>query len=112
MAREGLEQPVKRAGRGSVGNRDQQGRPVLAARRENLAAEYEETRGVVGAILDLRRQHLEAVDLRRGLPCDGGGAPLVARATGGLAVARYGHELDTGQVLLQPGAALRERLRV
>ena len=71
---------MERAGRVGIGHGDQQCSPVLPAGREQLAAEHEEARGVVGAILDLRRQDFESVDLRCGLPRDRSRAALVARA--------------------------------
>src|SRR6185437_5993876 len=74
VLRQRLEQPVERAGRIGVGYGDEQRRPVLTAGREQLAAEHEEARGVVGTVLDLRGKDLEPVDLRRGLSRDRGRA--------------------------------------
>ncbi len=83
-----------------------------AARWEGLPSDDEEARRVVRPVLDLGHQHVEPVDLR----CDGArdrrGALLVARAARALGVAADGHALDARQVLVQPAAALRERLRM
>ena len=54
----------------------------------------------------------QPVDLGRGLAGDRGGAELVARAARALGVAADRNALDSRQVLVEPAAALRQRLRV
>ena len=93
-------------------DRDQQRGAVLAAGLEELAAEDEEARRVVRPVFDLRREHLQPVDLGRGLAGNGGGAALIARAARAFGVARDRHALDIGQMFIQPAAALAERLRM
>src|SRR5204863_9818413 len=83
-------------------------RAILAARGEEPAPEHQEARRVVGAVLDLRDQDLQAIDLGRGLACDRGAPLLVAGAPRPLGVAGYRHLLDARQVLVQPLPALAE----
>src|SRR6185369_15825779 len=92
--------------------RDEHRGLVIAARGKQLASYDDEARRVVRLILDLAKQDLEPVDFRRGLAGERRGALLVARAARGFGVARDGDELDARQVLREPRAALRERLRV
>ena len=66
-----------------------------------------------GAILDLRRQHLQAIHLRRRLTGDGRACPAHrARGARPSALLVTGDPLDAGQILIQPQPALREGLRV
>ena len=58
-----LEHAVQRAG--LVADEHQQRGAVVARRREQLAAEHQEARGVVGAVLDRAGDDLQAVDVRR-----------------------------------------------
>ena len=65
-----------------------------------------------GAILDLRDDDVQAVDLRRCLPRDCRRAVLVAGATRGFGVAADRHALGIRQVFVEPLPALRQRLLV
>ena len=112
VLRERLQQPEQRAGIVGAARRHQQRRAVGAARRKQLAADDEEPGGVVGMVLDLLGEEIEPVDLRRGAARDRRRTPLVAGAACTLRVARDGDTLGLGQVLVQPAAALRERLGV
>lgn len=105
-----LEQPVESTGRIGPAGRHQQRGLVLAARPERLLADDEEARGVVLAVLDVGDEDLEAVDFRRDLPRDRRRALLVAGATGCLRIARNRNALHLREVLVEPAAALRQRL--
>ena len=69
----------------------------LAARREQLAADDDEPRRVVVAILDGVEQDPQVVDLGRGFAGESRRAVLVARAARRFRVARDGHLLDVRQ---------------
>ena len=84
----------------------------LPLERKQLAAHDDEARGVVRLILDAVEQDAQRVDLCGRLARERGGAVLVACAAGGFGVARDGNLLDVRQVLREPPATLRERLRM
>ena len=95
-----------------AGGRDENRRFVVAARGKELAADDDEARRVVVAILDAVEEDTEVVNLRRGVAGERRSAVFVACAARGLGVARDGNLLDLRQVLCEPRAALRERLRM
>ena len=106
-----LEQPKQRTRIVGVARGDQQGGAVGAALAEELASDDQEARGVVGAIFDFMGEQPEAVDFGgSGATRDCRGAALIARAPCALGIARHGDALDLRQVLVQPTAALRQRL--
>src|SRR5688572_19607267 len=110
--RERLEQPEQRTWRVGVQRRTQDGGAIFAGRLEHLLAHYKKAGGVVLAILDLRGQHLQAVDVGSGLAGDGGRALLVAGAARGLGIAGDRDTRHLGQVFVEPATALRQRLRM
>ena len=86
---------------------------VVAARRRRIAADHEEARGVVAAILDARTRSPRA---RRRSAASGArdrrGARILGGALRGDRRARRLDALDVGQAAVEPAPALRERLRV
>src|SRR5687768_9388887 len=91
---------------------NEQGGAVRSARREELTPEHEKPGGIVWSILDFRDQQLEPIDFRGSIPSDSGRAAFIPGATSSLCVAGHRHELNIGQVLREPGAALSQRLLV
>ena len=112
MFRKRLEQPKQRAGIiGAAGGHQQSG-AVRAAGAEQLSADHQEARGVVGAILDLIGKQIEAVDLGGRTSGYRRRTAFVARTPRSFGVARHRNTLDVRQMLVQPSPALRQRLRV
>ena len=109
-SRQRFEDLVERAG--LVADEHQQRGAVVARGRERGAADHQEAGGVVGAVFDRAGHHFQAVGVGRVLAGDGRGVVGVARAAGGFSVTDDGVFLDLGQVLPQPGFALRQRQRV
>ncbi len=108
-----LEQAVERAGCIGLRGRDEQ--RGLVGTRSGFAALRPITRKRVvlsGLVLDLGHQQVEPVHLRRRRTGDRGGALLVPGAARAFRVAADRHAFDARHVLLQPAAALRERLRM
>ena len=112
MTGERLEQAVQCTRGLGMARRQEQRGAVLTARTEAAPTDHEETRGVIRAILDVRGEHLEAIDLGRRGAGDRRRTALVAGAPRRLSVARLGESLRLGQVLVKPLATLGERLRM
>ena len=92
--------------------RTQDGGAIVAARFEDLAAHYK-NRVVLSSRSSISvASSLEAVDVGGGFAGDGGGAVFVARAARAFGIARDRNARHVGQVLVEPAAALRQRLRM
>ena len=85
---------------------------VVAGRRHFLAADDQEARGVVRAILDFLRQLGQAIQAGRHITGDGRRIPLTFHPLRRIGIAGYGHALDVRVVGVQPLAALGQGLGV
>ena len=95
---------------GRIAGRNQNRRLVLAAGRQQVAANHEKTRGVVRPVLDVVDQNLEIVDIGGSLRSDRRRAVFVARPPRAGGIARHADQLDVRQILANPAATLCQRL--
>ncbi len=95
-----------------VGNTHHQTRAVVTRRRAACAAEHEETRRVRGIVLDVLLQHAQLVFFRRKDSRDGRRVLFLRRQLRRTRVGRRFNNFHARQMVLNPAAALRERLRM
>src|SRR3546814_6298752 len=87
-------------------------RDALPIGREGGAADHQEARGVVAAVLDRAGDDLHSIDVRGVLAGDGRGVIGLLRPAHRLGVAGHGLAFGLRQVLAQPVPALRQRQAV
>lgn len=105
-----LEQAVDRPR--PVGRGEHQRGAVLARGPGVVVGDDQEARRVVGIVLDVGREDVEPVELRRGVAGDGAGLWILGGHARGLGVARHRDARQVREVAVEPLVALRQRLRV
>ena len=85
---------------------------IVAGGRAALAAQHEEARCVGGVVLDVVFEHGQPVFFRSELAGDGRRAFFLRRQLGRTRVGGGLDDFDAREVVVHPGAALGQRLRV
>ena len=77
-----------------------------------MVGDDEKARGVVGVVLDIGRQNIQPVKLRRRITRNRTGLRVFRRQARGLGITRDRNARQVRQIAIEPFVALRQRLRM